>query len=70
MMETIIVKAQGEKLRALKAFLSALNIQFQKDETSTDVYSAELDKKIKKARDEKQRGEVMTITPDNLWESI
>jgi hypothetical protein len=70
MMETIIVKAQGEKLRALKAFLSALNIQFQKDEASTDVYSAELDNKIKKARDEKQNGEVMTITPDNLWVSI
>ena len=69
-METIIVKAQGEKLRALKAFLSALNMQFQKDEASTDVYSADLDKKIKKAREEKQRGELITVTPDNLWESI
>jgi hypothetical protein len=69
-METIIVKAQGEKLRALKAFLSALNMQFQKDEASTDVYSADLDKKIKKAREEKQRGELITVTSDNLWESI
>lgn len=69
-METIIVKAQGEKLRALKAFLSALNMQFQKDESPTDVYSAELDKKIKKARAEKQRGELITVTPENLWESI
>jgi len=69
-METIIVKAQGEKLRALKAFLSALNMQFQKDEASTDFYSADLDKKIKKAREEKQRGELITVTSDNLWESI
>ena len=69
-METIIVKAQGEKLRALKAFLSALNMQFQKAEASTDVYSADLDKKIKKAREEKQRGELITVTSDNLWESI
>tara|TARA_R110002124_G_scaffold254779_1_gene420404 strand:- start:228 stop:437 length:210 start_codon:yes stop_codon:yes gene_type:complete len=69
-METIIVKAQGEKLRALKAFLSALNIQFQKDDTSSDVFSVELDKKIKKARAERQRGEVITVTSKNLWESI
>lgn len=70
MMETIIVKAQGEKLRALKAFLSALNMQFQKDEAPAGGYSAELDRKIKKAREEKQRGEVITVTPDKLWESI
>ena len=35
-METLIVKAQGEKLRALKAFLSALNMQFQKEDASLD----------------------------------
>ncbi len=69
-METIIIKAQGEKLRALKAFLSALNMQFQKDEAYTGSYSVELDKKIKKAREEKQRGEVTTVTADTLWESI
>lgn len=69
-METIIVKAQGEKLRALKAFLSALNMQFQKAGDSNDVYSGELDKKIQKAREERQRGEVITVTPDTLWESI
>lgn len=69
-METIIVKAQGEKLRALKAFLSALNMQFKKDESPTDAYSAELDKKIKKAREERQRGETVRVAPSELWESI
>lgn len=70
-METIIIKAQGEKLKALKAFLSALNIQFQKDEASSeDIFSAELDKKIQKARAERQKGEVTTVTSENLWESI
>lgn len=69
-METIIVKAQGEKLRALKAFLSALNMKFQRDDAPSNGYSAELDKKIKKAREERRRGEVITVTPDNLWESI
>ncbi|WP_025761447.1 DUF2683 family protein [Dyadobacter tibetensis] len=69
-METIIVKVEGENLRALKAFLSALNIKFEKDDETSYEFSEELENKIKKARAERQRGEVITVTSENLWESI
>ncbi|WP_424657085.1 hypothetical protein [Capnocytophaga granulosa] len=36
-------------------------------EQSSKVYGETTAKKIKKAREEKEKGVLTTITPDNLW---
>jgi hypothetical protein len=44
--------------------LKALEIPYKRSEYP------ELDKKIKKAREEKIKGELITVNPENIWESI
>nr|WP_298935507.1 DUF2683 family protein [uncultured Dyadobacter sp.] len=62
-METLVVKTGGKKLKALLSILEAMNIPFSSSEDA-------LDKKIKQARKEKANGELITINPENVWESI
>lgn len=63
-METLVIKTEGQKLKALLQVLKALEIPFMRSEFP------ELDKKIKKAREEKIKGELRTVNPDNIWENI
>lgn len=63
-METLIIKTGGKKLEALKAVLSALDITFKEAE------SPKLDTRLKEARLEKESGQLKTIDPNNIWESI
>ena len=64
MAELIIAETTGKKLKALEAFLEALDIPFKK---ST---SPSLDRKVHEAREEKRAGTLKRVDPDNLWESI
>lgn len=63
-METLIIKTGGKKLDALKAVLAALDITFKEAESS------KLDRRLKEARLEKESGQLKTIDPNNVWESI
>lgn len=63
-METLVIKTEGQKLKALLQILKALEIPFMRSEFP------ELDKKIKKAREEKIKGELLIVNPDNIWENI
>ena len=60
----VIAETTGKKLKALEAFLEALEIPFTKSSSTS------LDKKIQEAREEKQAGTLKRVDPDNLWESI
>jgi len=70
-METLLIKTKGEKLKALKAFLSSLNIPFQTvAEEESRVPSKEMVQKIEKAHKEHLKGETIKVDPKNVWESI
>jgi len=64
MAELIIAETTGKKLKALEAFLEALDIPFKKSS------SLGLDRKIQEAREEKRAGILKRVDPDNVWESI
>ena len=63
-METLVIKTEGQKLKALLSVLQDLDISFERTEYT------DLDEKIKKAREEKIKGQLITVNPDNIWESI
>lgn len=44
-----------------------IKITIVSQEKPTKVYGETTAKKIKKAREEKEKGLLTTITPDNLW---
>ena len=62
-METLVIKTGGKKLKALLTVLDAMEIPFRISEGS-------LNKKISEARKEKANGELITVNPENVWESI
>jgi len=64
MAEVVIAETTGSKLKALEAFLHALDIPFKRSSTTS------LDRKVKAARNEKRAGTLKKVDPDNLWESI
>ncbi len=70
-MENLIVIPENEKqLSFLKALLKEMKIEFRSQRPSNKDSADDLDRKIKTAREEKERGELVTIDPHNLWESI
>ena len=60
-METLIVHPTPDKLEALKAFLKALKIDFEKS-----PYSPEFEAKMKRADEDKQAGRGRKITLEEL----
>ena len=69
-METLTITTKGEKLKALKAFLSALNIPFKKDVDETEMtqenFFAMIDDRIKSA----DAGNTTLLTPDKQKELL
>lgn len=63
-METLVVEVKGEKLKALKAFLLALEIPYSAEQTLS------LDEKIKQARKEKEEGSLKVVDAADIWGSI
>ncbi len=65
-MATILAfPTKPEEEKTIKAFLKALNISFE-----TSTYTQAFNNKIKSARAEKANGELKTVNPKNVWESI
>lgn len=65
-MESLIVHPENKaQLNAIKAFLKALKISFEKKDSQN--YSPEFIEMIKKAEN---NADYKTIDPHNLWESL
>ena len=70
-MENLIIIPENEKqLSLLKALLQEMRIKFRSEKAVTDKISLELEKRIKQARKEKEKGDLITVNPHQLWESI
>ncbi|MRX45693.1 DUF2683 family protein [Pedobacter puniceum] len=66
-METLIVHPENkEQLAAIKAFMKALKINFEK-KLGESPYNPEFVDMIKKA---KKNPSYKTVDPNNLWESL
>lgn len=65
-METIIIKADKKKAKALKQFLKAFGISFKIVEKEDGKYNQDFVDKVLKAKDEKST----QINPNDLWGSI
>lgn len=53
-----------------KQLAKRLNNKFKTIESESNLYSEELDSLIKKARSEKENGELLTVNPKDIWSSI
>lgn len=64
-METLIVQPENKaQLKALKAFMKAMKIKFQKDEKP---YNQEFIAKMKKAEEDIKAGRTTKIEPADIW---
>ncbi|RYX87203.1 hypothetical protein EON73_01880 [bacterium] len=64
-METLIVQPENkEQLKALKAFMKAMKIRFQKEEKP---YSQEFITKMVQAEEDIQAGRTTKIEPADIW---
>lgn len=66
MMETIVIKADLKKAKAIKQFLKAFGISFKSITSENEIYNQDFVNKILNTKDEKST----RINPDNLWGSI
>ncbi|MFC5283221.1 DUF2683 family protein [Pedobacter alpinus] len=67
-METLIIHPESkEQLTAVKAFLKALKISFEKKENVNDGYNEEFSAKIIKGREDIKNGKGITLEIDDLW---
>ncbi|UJF29273.1 hypothetical protein L0B70_10540 [Kaistella sp. 97-N-M2] len=70
-MENILITPKNEKqLNLLKLLLEEMKIQYTFERNETELINRELDKKINEARQEKKEGELLTVDPKKIWESI
>lgn len=70
-MENLIVIPENEKqLSLLKALLQEMKIKFKIEKTGDSEPQVDLASKIRQAREEKKKGELLTVDPHHLWESI
>jgi hypothetical protein len=64
-METLIVQPENkEQLKALKAFMKAMKIKFQKEDKP---YSPEFINKMQQAEDDIKAGRTTKIEPGDIW---
>lgn len=64
-METLIVQPENkEQLKALKAFMKAMKIRFQKEEKP---YSEEFVTKMQRAEEDIKAGRTTKIEPADIW---
>jgi hypothetical protein len=62
-METIVAYPENpDKLKALKAFLKALKIEFEKSSYNPDFVA-----KIRRSDDDIKAGRTTKITPEDIW---
>ena len=67
-METIIIHPENkEQLVAVKAFLKALKISFERKESVDDGYSKDFSDKILKGRIDIENGKGVKLAIEDLW---
>jgi hypothetical protein len=64
-METVIIQTEGKKMKALKAFLKALEIAFEVKRE--EVYDPTFIEKIKRGDEDIRNGNTKKITLDDIW---
>ena len=70
-MENLIVIPENEKqLLLVKTLLQEMKIKFKIEKSYKNNFQDDLSLKIKKAREEKENGELITVDPHQLWENI
>ena len=69
-METVIVYPQTkEESKAVKAFLKAMSMKFERKEVQKP-YNPEFVAKIERAEKNYKKGNYITLDTNNIWESI
>ena len=67
-METLIIQSEGDKLKAIKAFLHELKVNFEiKPVSEESSYNREFVKKIEESIAQANEGKVRTVTLDEIW---
>jgi hypothetical protein len=67
-METLIIQSEGDKLKAIKAFLHELKVNFETRPVSEESsYKTEFVKKIEESIAQANEGKVRTVTLDEIW---
>jgi hypothetical protein len=69
-METLIIESEGAVLEQIKAYLKELKVNFKTKKKKELTVNKELVKLIQEAHEQKERGELITVDPMNIWESI
>jgi hypothetical protein len=64
-METVIIQTEGKKMKALKAFLQALEITFEIKRE--EIYDPAFIEKIKRGDDDIKNGNTKKNTLDDIW---
>jgi hypothetical protein len=65
-METLIIRTEGEKLKAIKQLLKAMEVAFETKKEKSP-YDPEFVKMVKESA---KRGDYKVVDPANLWESL
>lgn len=63
--ETLIVRTEKQKLKAVKEVLKNLNIPFEI--TSDRMYNQAFEEKLRKSDESFSKGDFTVITLENLW---
>ena len=70
-MENLIVIPENEKqLSLVKELLQEMKIKYKIEKSGKQEVKDVLALKIEKAREEMEKGELVTVDPHHLWESI
>ena len=70
-MENLIVIPENEKqLSLVKELLQEMKIKYKIEKSSKQQVKDDLALKIQKAREEMEKGELVTVDPHHLWENI
>lgn len=65
-METITIQTKGKKYNALIAFLSALEIPFDRNSGE----ETKLDRRLRQADEQRAKGELIEVDPQDIWKNI
>ncbi|GEM_PF-2340841 len=69
-MENLLVIPKDKKqLNLLKEMFNEMNVKY-KSEKPEGLYHSDLNKEIKKSREEKEKGQLIEIDPNDVWKSL
>lgn len=65
-METLIIRSEGKKIEAIKAFLEAFGISFE-IKKEDEGYDPDFVAKIRESEEDLKAGRVRKVTLDEIW---